>query len=1300
MEDRLLARPKRMKDENEDDLMEFQENFRRSTMEPAAKVIRVEKQNEEQKSVNHQTSVNKNDAVFDLSKTTVIRPVIKERDVTAVRITEPKLVNDAFPAVHHRGNLDNITVTQVKKSSLFAKQMQRDGKLKVAQDLNKITSVQRTSQIQQQQPSMILSGAGLGEVTGKRELQRIHEENVERLQSMSEAEILDEKEKLLNTLDPKLVAFIRKKNKQQAANNVQEAMKMDIDETEQKNSFDSQNLLPVETDTKWLHMDKVEHDKLEWMKEIQAPSVNHGENNINGVPARFDFKGNLISRSEVIPVTASLHHHGDEPEAAGYTLEELFHLARSTILQQRVIALQTLSNIITQAHSGIYDAELHTSLLPILIEAGLLFVIRWAMDEQVDIIYMTAIECMANLIAPKYDEVKLIQLNYCRCIFKGMFLFQDGLDKTIYWPCGYLQPALTPNIDFGEKRVESDLTDIELLQQDIIKCLLRMNIFRRLLYLLDRMKQLSSSSNVVTPVKRSFDILIRIARHSMHSANEILNDKQLMDFIFREFIPETFTMDVQTSLYGYPLKEALKLCRVISLSGAPMASTLISQYNIHTLLHTYIATNLNCVHNKLEMDIMIELLALWRIYLLYGLLSEDSISLLSMVFLPSCQTFIQQLPHTITSTLLLHIISLFDALMFNSMKSCLINNAANQSRRNPSEQSTTIVYIQSVNWSYVDGLFDLILSTGKQILALITTDKTLDPDELTVLDNLLLVCMSCLASFIIGQQTLAINLIDLRSKAQLVQTHIIEPVLHLFRTKLLDSKLMSIKNGIFTQPSNSMMNLPTLIQTELSSSIPFGYLTAVLRLINAVYTIDKQAISKYLVKLSSASAKFVSWFERFEHIFIFYLMQTLSQEHELSSTYYEVLFLMMSHLLHGHYYLAQEILKLILADKAYWKKRDTVEINDNLHDLKLDEQSSRTICLASNEIIINSSAKDSVLYEDSIDYLQSLYYHYLNILKVNRQTDNDNLLLSTIDVHYALLSEVKPKLIARYMYSSNSNMFIDHNWFYGLLPSYYARAIDVVEEEQKLGTVLSTLRFVYMLEMKKCSLLKLVNMTTRYSMIAGIYLLGSNIFLNKDVVQYMTAFLNLYNDNGLLQKLDTKTTVQSLMTFFDFFRLLVDQFEASSFGDVLFSCYLFIPLQQGYDVQLRKIVWIEHATTLKFLRLKPNELLIPLQTYFYPAETDIELISCYAQVLIREHIKKDVQPLLHMIAVHHLNIFIFDQTSEHKQLKSSILKWIRDKNDQSLYDDIINYKTFSTTGIISYTVLPQLRTNWLNGLTI
>ena len=90
-----------------------------------------------------------------------------------------------------------MTLPNVKKASLFAKQMYRDGKLKACKDLEE---QKRLSTNQQISSSSFLTGSGLGEVTGEREIQRIHDENMERLQSMDEKEILAEKEKLLNTL--------------------------------------------------------------------------------------------------------------------------------------------------------------------------------------------------------------------------------------------------------------------------------------------------------------------------------------------------------------------------------------------------------------------------------------------------------------------------------------------------------------------------------------------------------------------------------------------------------------------------------------------------------------------------------------------------------------------------------------------------------------------------------------------------------------------------------------------------------------------------------------------------------------------------------------------------------------------------------------------------------------------------------------------------------------------------------------------------------------------------------------------
>ena len=58
-----------------------------------------------------------------------------------------------------------------------------------------------------------------------------------------------------------------------------------------------------------------------------------------------------------------------------------------------------------------------------------------------------------------------------------------------------------------------------------------------------------------------------------------------------------------------------------------------------------------------------------------------------------------------------------------------------------------------------------------------------------------------------------------------------------------------------------------------------------------------------------------------------------------------------------------------------------------------------------------------------------------------------------------------------------------------------------------------------------------------------------------------------------------------MLTFPPCFRymLLLEQFEAVSFGDSLFACYLLLPLQQKHDLLLRKAVWGEHVGVLRAL---------------------------------------------------------------------------------------------------------------------
>ncbi|CAF4410425.1 unnamed protein product, partial [Adineta steineri] len=108
---------------------------------------------------------------------------------------------------------------------------------------------------------------------------------------------------------------------------------------------------------------------------------------------------------------------------------------------------------------------------------------------------------------------------------------------------------------------------------------------------------------------------------------------------------------------------------------------------------------------------------------------------------------------------------LFDALIIHVTKFI-------SKHRNSSEDLSNIV-----NWSHIDGLFDMILTIGKQTM--IETDEQID------LDALRTVCLSCLASFLTGQQLLMINLLDLPIKVKQIRDQFSEPILRLKSIKRL-----------------------------------------------------------------------------------------------------------------------------------------------------------------------------------------------------------------------------------------------------------------------------------------------------------------------------------------------------------------------------------------------------------------------------------------------------------------------------------------------------------------------------------
>ncbi|KAF2176393.1 hypothetical protein K469DRAFT_678808 [Zopfia rhizophila CBS 207.26] len=100
-----------------------------------------------------------------------------------------------------------------------------------------------------------------------------------------------------------------------------------------------------------------------WMTPIDLSDTTSpyhpSQSALNASELRFDFKGALLAPSSAreIPVTKGLHHHGDAPEAAGYTIPELARLARSAVASQRCVAYQTLGRILYRLGKGEFGEE-------------------------------------------------------------------------------------------------------------------------------------------------------------------------------------------------------------------------------------------------------------------------------------------------------------------------------------------------------------------------------------------------------------------------------------------------------------------------------------------------------------------------------------------------------------------------------------------------------------------------------------------------------------------------------------------------------------------------------------------------------------------------------------------------------------------------------------------------------------------------------------------------------------------------------------------------------------------------------
>ncbi len=517
------------------------------------------------------------EAAAAVTKETLDPPVLTghvvERRPIYCRLPErPKEVGTkSFPAVF-KLTADDITekpeeMTTTTKKSLFSQAVaSRRGEKTRPQEASRTSGT--TSRPLLPSRSAIVEGSSLEK--GAREAEKIHLENLERIQKMTLSEIEEARRELLGAMKPETVAFLKTKALTIASE------KQEDEVPPEKKVRES----AAEVAASFLHMDKPEPEKMEWMNDVdtaKAPPPTQG------FSARFDFEGSLLPYEADIPVTAGLYHHGEEPGRPGYTPEELLTLARSSNHQQRVMAFNVISKIVKNFKLGLFDSSLEQNVLVELLNAGLLTILRISLDEKEgDSLREASLACLRQVLDNQFDEF--------------------GLDAASSTHLGHIQPSLpTKTLRDPAAKVEyirnkGSLQDDEVMSLDCVLGLLRTDLLQRFYYILTKLNPSPSATvNLLC-------VLIRISRHSLQSAMSILNHSGLLIEVGK--LLQESSSDAKITF------ACLKLYRVLSAWSRSTASSVFSDAS--TLISRLVAADSGALGPSLEA------LRLWDCLLRYG----------------------------------------------------------------------------------------------------------------------------------------------------------------------------------------------------------------------------------------------------------------------------------------------------------------------------------------------------------------------------------------------------------------------------------------------------------------------------------------------------------------------------------------------------------------------------------------------------------------------------------------------------------------------------------------------------------
>ncbi|NXM00645.1 RPAP1 protein, partial [Tyrannus savana] len=1316
---------------------------------------------------------------------TAVLSKIIERDTSAAAVTMPVPTGDPFPRPFHRSEIKSEVKVGSGRKSIFAQKMaarrtaEKAATAPSAADCLQVRSavpdasdpeesageaplpsIRGAGDFSTSQRSCLITGKGLGSQKSEQEAEAIHKENLEKLRSMSEEEILQEQARLLAQLDPSLVAFL----KSQRGNNEgqKKELKMEQNRPEEfveslpvaqhgtRSSLSMQELgleeslrkeentkveitdddLPVKPRKEWIHMDSVEFEKLEWMKDLPSPRQKKTK---EGMQARFSLKGELIPADADLPTHLGLHHHGEEAERAGYSLQELFHLSRSQVTQQRTLALQVLGRIVQKARAGEFASSLKGSVLRLLLDAGFLFLLRFSLDDSVDNVMAASVGALRALLVSLDDE--------------------KYLDWTFSWYQGMAAFPFAPSNEEEEEEEEEELNgteksqdkklkdenkpDPDVARYDVVKGLLKTRIQHRLRYILEVVRP------VPTVVLDILHILTHIARHSSEACSQLLDCPRLIDTIVREFLPTQWDPQVAepgfllTSLHGVACASAMKFIRVLASGGRNATARLLNKFEMKSRLSRFIAEDpLDLLLPREEaIRLSTEAFRLWAVAAGYG----QACDLYSDLY-PVLVRILQSLPELLSACpgrspmaelCVQRAAAVVTLLIQVTQTAGYTAELQAQLRSNNSEDSEQIPP-PPVAWNQVSGLQPFLETSLKKILQEISHTETWQ-----TLQPLTTACVIYLGVYYSAySQQPSVNPIDCLEELERLTSQVLQPLLSQPAIQGMWDLLRpcsALCNPLSCSPApESVISISSLSCTGgkpplslVGSKSPFPFLTALLFLINSITHIHKGLTSKYSSVLGFRGLKDYlhqswqtgppsvtpssAWILRHEYhlqYFVLALARKMAgacpDYTQHASLHHCVAMALLSRLLPGSEHLAHEVLLDLAFNPEFLPEGkaggpEAADFSDILHlgtSAKLAQPGSATA--------VFSKVTRGALLRESYQNLPSIRSCYLSHF-VHLQPTLTRSQASYQGRNYLIQSMLLPEV---------KGPILPSDWPFFPLISLYNKVTNAETRGAVLNslpldlvnTVTWNLQWVLLLETWRAKTLQSIPTAAKLARLMCVFLTGSDLFLEAPIHRYTAALLSVYCQPKALDSLNLDAPLPGLASFHDLYINLLEQFEGVSFGDPLFGVFVLLPLQKRFSVHLRLSVFGEHTNILRALGVPLQQFPVPLERYTSPPEDNLNLLRLYFRTLVTGALRHTWCPVLYVVAVAHVNSFIFSQESatQTDAARKSMLRKTWLLVDENLKKHLLYYRLLNAEnpmGFDLYEQLPPMRLKYLQMVT-